>query len=140
MNRPRFWAATAIGLAVLASTGCAKKGEYGTVRGQVTCAGRMVTEGLVVFFEPESRVYQAARIQPDGTYSAKMSDGPGLLVGSYQVAVMPPVVEGPGSKIPGPTTPKPYREIPLRYRNPQTSGLKLNVVEGDNPFPIDMKP
>jgi hypothetical protein len=111
------------------------------VRGQVTCNGRTVTEGLVVFFEPESRVYQAARIQSDGSYVAKMSEGPGLLVGDYQVAVMPPVIEGPGSKNPGPTTPRDYREIPLRYRNPKTSGLTLTVTEGVNPpFAIEMKP
>jgi hypothetical protein len=70
-----------------------------------------------------------------------MSDGPGLLVGDYQVAVMPPVVEGPGSKTPGTRTPGAYRDIPQKYRNPKTSGLTLTVNGGTNPpFTIDMKP
>ncbi len=140
MSRPWLWSAAALGLAVFALPGCGPKGEYAAVHGQVTCNGRMVTEGQVVFFEPEQNVYQAARIRPDGTYSAKMSDGPGLLLGTYQVAVMPPVIEGPNSKSPGPRAPGKHQEIPIRYRNPKSSGLKLEVLRGDNAFPIDMKP
>jgi hypothetical protein len=140
-NRPGHWLAAALGLACIAILGCGPKGEYGATRGRVTCSGQPVTEGQVVFFEPECRVYQAARLQSDGSYVAKMSEGPGLLVGTYQVAVMPPVIEGPGSKTRGPRTPKEFRNIPFRYRNPKTSGLTLTVVEGDNPpFDIDMKP
>jgi hypothetical protein len=121
--------------------GCGRKGDYGTVSGTVTFNGQPVSEGMVVFFEPELRVYQGARIQPDGRYSVTMSDGPGVPVGQYQVAVMPPVIESPGSKAFGPLAVKEYRNIPLKYRNPRTSPLKLAVVEGDNPpFDIDMKP
>lgn len=143
VSRSRTWlgCAAALGPAILALAGCGPRGEYGAVRGQVTCNGRPVTEGQVVFFEPESRVYQAARIQSDGSFVAKMSEGPGLLVGEYQVAVQPPVIEGPGSENPGPQTPRDYREIPLKYRNPQTSGLALTVNEGNNPpFMIEMRP
>lgn len=142
-SKNRWWLgwAAILAPALLAATGCGPTGEYGTVRGQVTCNGQTVSEGLVVFFEPESRVYQAARIQPDGSFVAKMSDGPGLLVGEYQVAVMPPVIEGPGSKAFGPIALRDYREIPKKYRDPKTSGLTLAVTEGSNPpYAIEMKP
>jgi len=133
--------AGAFGLACLAVAGCGRQGEYGTVRGTVTFNGQPVSEGMVVFFEPEMMVYQGARIHPDGSYSVTMSDGPGVPVGEYQVAVMPPVIESPGSKAFGPMTVKEYRNIPFKYRNPRTSPLKLSVVEGNNPpFDIDMKP
>lgn len=127
--------------ALVVLSGCSGKGEYGTVRGLVTFNGQAISEGMVVFFSPETCVYQAARIQPDGSFVAKMSDGPGLLVGEYQVAVMPPVVEGPGSKAFGPISLRDYREIPIKYRNPKTSGLTLSVTPGENRlFVIDMKP
>ena len=59
----------------------------------------------------------------------------------YSDDFMPPVIEGPNSKTPGPRTPRECRDIPFRYRNPKTSGLTLTVAEGDNPpFDIDMKP
>jgi hypothetical protein len=136
------WLAAALAVAALAVAGCGKKAaDYGSVSGRVTFKGQPVSEGQVVFFEPEVRVYQTARIRPDGTYSVKMSDGPGLVTGSYQVAVMPPVVEGPGSKSAGPRSPGKYPDIPPRYRTPKTSQLSLTVVEGKNPpFDIDMKP
>jgi len=128
-------------MALMALGGCASKGEYGGVQGLVTFNGQPISEGMVVFFSPETCVYQAARIQPDGSFTAKMSDGPGLLVGEYQVAVMPPVIEGPGSKAFSPIAPRDYREIPPKYRNPKTSGLTLSVTPGQNRlFVIDMKP
>jgi len=133
--------AAALGLACLAVAGCGRKGDYGTVRGTVTFNGQPVSEGMVVFFEPQLMVYQGARIQADGSYSVAMSDGPGVPVGEYRVAVMPPVIESPGSKAFGPMTVKEYRNIPLKYRNPRSSPLKLSVAEGDNPpFDIEMKP
>ena len=136
--------AAAFALAALGVVGCGKKADYGSITGRVTFKGQPVSEGQVVFFsvEPEEmHVYQAARIRPDGTYTVKMSDGPGLVTGKYQVAVMPPVVEGPGSKSAGPRSPRKYPDIPPRYRTPKTSQLSLTVEEGKNPpFDIDMKP
>jgi hypothetical protein len=133
--------AAALGLACLAVAGCGRKGDYGIVRGTVTFNGQPVSEGMVVFFEPQLMVYQGARIQPNGSYSVAMSSGPGILVGDYQVTVMPPVIESPGSKAFGPMTVREYPNIPLKYRNPRTSPLKVSVVEGDNPpFDIEMKP
>ena len=135
------WLAAAFAAAALGVIGCGKKADYGSVSGRVTFKGQPVSEGQVVFFEPEIYVYQTARIRPDGTYSVKMSDGPGLATGKYQVAVMPPVVEGPGSKSAGPRSPRKYPDIPPRYRTPKTSQLSLTVEEGKNPpFDIDMNP
>ena len=137
----RLWLAAVLLLAALGPFGCASKVDYGAIHGKVTCKGVPVTEGQVVFFEPGINVYQAAKIRSDGTYSVKMSSGPGLLVGKYQVAGMPPVVEGPGSRAAGSTTPRDYPQIPTRYRTPKSCQLTLTVEEGSNPpFDIDMKP
>ncbi len=119
----------------------------GGVSGRVTFKDQPVTEGQVVFFSvdtpdmPDMHVYQSARIQSDGTYSVRMSGGPGLVTGKYEVAVMPPVVEPAGSNAPGPHTPRDYPDIPPRYRSPKTSQLTLEVKEGKNPpYDINMTP
>jgi hypothetical protein len=133
-----------VGLAALGVIGCGKKADYGSVAGRVTFKGQPVTEGIVVFSSvdpPDLNVSQTARIHSDGTYSVKMSDGPGLIAGKYEVAVKPPVVEPPGSKIAGARSNAKHDDIPLRYRLQKTSKLSLTVEEGKNPpFDIDMQP
>ena len=136
--------AAAFAALALGVIGCGQNVDYGSVHGRVTFKDQPVTEGQVLFASvdpPDMHVYQTASIQPDGTYSVKMSGGPGLVAGKYQVAVMPPVVEPPGSKSAGPHTPGKYPDIPPRYRLPEKSGLTLTVEEGKNPpFDIDMQP
>jgi len=140
MSRGNVGRVAGLGLLLLALAGCGKNAEYGSVWGRVTFRGEPLSEGIVVFFEPELHVYHTAKIRPDGSFVAKMADGPGLIAGYYQVAVKPPVVEGPGSGSLGPTTVRDHTNIPAKYRDPKTSGLTLSVQEGDNPpFYIDMK-
>ncbi len=138
----RGWQVLAAGLALAAAAivGCGKDVEYGPVYGRVTFNGQPLSEGQVVFFEPQIHVYHTAKIRPDGEFVAKMADGPGLIVGTYQVAVMPPVVEGPGTQAIGPSAPREYPNIPAKYRDPKTSGLTVTIEEGANPpFDINMK-
>jgi hypothetical protein len=142
--RRGLWFAAVFALTALGVIGCGKKADYGSVTGRVTFKGQPVTDGMVLFSSvdpPDLHVNQTARIHSDGTYSAKMSDGPGLVAGKYEVAVKPPVVEGPNSKSAGPRTPRKYDDIPLRYRSLKSSGLSLTVEEGKNPpYDIDMQP
>jgi hypothetical protein len=126
------------GLMVLAaSPGCRRssEGPIGKVFGAVTFEGRPVTEGMVCFNSGENGVFINAPLHQDGTYVVIRAKGHGVPLGKYLVAVIPPPPNGPLE--PG-TAPQVYPNIPQKYRDPKTSGLRLAVGEEDNQFDIQM--
>ena len=115
-------------IVVLAFTGCTSdKPPKGQIDGQVLIDGKPVTFGQVVVHSRERGIGAIATIQPTGSYSF---DTP-LDAGDYEVYVRP-VPPEPG----GPSTENP--DIPQRYRNLATSGLKINVIGGKNDYRIEM--
>jgi hypothetical protein len=120
--------------------GCGKKGpELSPISGRVTFQGKAVSTGVVRLSNPSAGIDILATLQPDGTYSAHMGNDKGLPNGTYAVAVMPPRVDVPVGAMTAPPTPK-RPDIPERYRNPSTSGLKTIVKSGENSLDIDMHP
>lgn len=134
-----------IGSAMVALTtlgllsGCGKGREYGSVSGRVTCQGRPVSEGVIIFADEEWSNFMTAPIR-DGQYSVSATDRSGLYVdGQYQVAVLPPAAEAPMGQI-KPAAQKTYRDIPSKYRDWKTSGLKFDLTGKSGTFDVDMKP
>jgi hypothetical protein len=124
-------AATAL-VALVWGCGPAEEPRY-EVHGTVRFQGQPIREGRVALSNTAKGVHLNANVNPDGTYEVKTYRGKGLPSGEYVVTVLPPVRDDPPVGDPWPF-------IPARYRNPATSGLKLTVAEGDNPFDVDMKP
>lgn len=112
----------------------------GKVSGKVTFRGEPVAQGLVLFAEREKNLYFTAKLDQEGTYRVKTAEGEGLPVGSYEVTVNPPVLDAPpiGSTMRPAQVPR-FPNIPLKYRVATSSGLKLEVKEGENPFNIEMQ-
>jgi hypothetical protein len=115
-------------LALWACGACKKPRDIAPVFGKITFRGEPVAEGLVIFQDKEQAVLASAKIASDGTYRVKVMEGDGLYFGDQLEMSKTPPKE------------KPYANIPARYRNFQSSGLRLSVGSGDNPFDIDMKP
>jgi hypothetical protein len=135
-NRLLILAAAA---ALLACGACSKPRDIAAVHGKVTFRGEPLTEGLVIFEDKELQALVSAKILPDGTYRVKVMEGDGLYLGNYTIRVMPPILDQlEMSKTP--PKQKLYPNIPARYRSAPSSGLRLIVGAGDNPFDIDMKP
>jgi hypothetical protein len=135
---------TALLLAALALTGC--RASVATVSGTVTYRGKPVTSGTVVFVGEDHRVSLPAPIQADGTYTARR-----VPVGSVKVVVdnPRPVFIGRSSGGPRPTVDDPevtanrevaahYVPTPPKYRDPDQSGITLEVHGGTNPFDITL--
>jgi len=121
--------------------GCDRGETLGKVSGKVTFQGKPVTDGLLVFSNHAKGVHMTAKLSPDGRYELQTARGFGLPLGTYKVAVSPPVFDPPMPGMPAPPPrPKAYDNIPKQYFSPETSGLTITVVDGDNPFDIDMKP
>lgn len=122
--------ASIVALAVLATAGCggADDGQYSTttvpVRGTVTYQGRPLTGGTVLF-EPEGLGREAhGPIQPDGTFElSSYTQNDGAVVGSHRVAI---------TDIADPS-------FPVKYRNSGSSGLTVEVVEGQTDYPITLQ-
>jgi hypothetical protein len=91
-----------------------------------------------VFSNREKGVHITAELGSDGSYELQMARGFGLPLGTYQVAVNPPLREPQMPGMPNIAN-QPRIVVPPKYLRPETSGLTLTVVDGDNPYNIDMK-
>lgn len=123
-------------------SGCGEEGPHpvprGTVTGKVTSGGQPVTEGIVSFYNNQKGTAVDGTIGSDGSYTAE-----NVGAGPNTVAVTPPPpppFEGvEDGKTPPP--PKEYPNLPEKYRQASTSGLTLDVKEGETKqFDIDLSP
>lgn len=119
--------------------GCQQSEVLGPVQGQVRFQGVPVKSGVVTFENVERGVHMTAQLNENGEYRVSMAKGFGLPLGEYRVAVKPQVTE-----LATAANPTPWKgagkDIPQRYRMPETSGLKITVHAGDNRFDIEMVP
>jgi len=133
-----------VGLALVgmafALTGCHGGEKRGRVFGKVTFQGQPVPEGIVSFSNREKGIFMTASLKSDGTYELVTAQGRGLPLGTYQVAINPPLIDAPLGPAIGPPKIPQYPNIPQKYRKPEHSGLSLTVQEGDNLFNVDMHP
>ncbi len=118
-----------VALSVAMTAGCGGAGEpYGAVTGRVTCDGVGVPDAVVMFEPTGGGPAVTAEADGEGNYVARRSaEMPGLPPGTYRVAVMPPLYY-PGLGPVGSNAPPRRDDIPLKYRDPATSGLSLTVT------------
>lgn len=119
-------------------SGCGSGEVRGRVAGKVTFQGQPVSEGIVVFANDQQGVHMTADLKPDGSYQIITAKGAGLPLGTYTISVCPPLPQVTTGVFGKPPAKKPYPNIPVKYRNPKTSGLTLTVSEGENSFDIAM--
>lgn len=122
-------------LAFLAFAGCADNSiKKVTVHGTVTYKGQPVRSGILKFIGPEG-AYSAASLQPDGTFV--ITD---VVPGEVKVGVME-APQGSGSSS-GDEKPGPKAapvNLPEKYREPDTSGLKYTITPETKELAIDIK-
>lgn len=131
------------GLAILTApsfSGCGgKEGpSFGQVTGKVTLDGQPVQAGIVMFIPdlasgttgPASQ----AQISSEGQYELAGPGGrKGALVGTHLVTVAGPEVSSDSSGQPGLSI-----KLPERYKYEQSSGIKKEVLEGENTIDIEL--
>lgn len=113
--------------------GSSSNGPAGQIRGRVTYEGEPVKEGVVSVYSSDLGSGASGNISPDGTYT--ISDP--VRTGKYAVSVFPPPEPPPQDEVPVSSN-KVYDNIPEKYRDPQKSGLVVDIKEGENTFDIDM--
>lgn len=126
-----------LGLLALASAallaGCEMASSPATGSGQVLYKGAALPVGEVNFFSAEKGLGGIAKIEEAGKF--KLPDG--LLPGRYAVYVTPPI---PAPQPPGtPPAPPPSVSIPLRARDPATSGIVVALEPGNNDVAVELQ-
>jgi len=120
-------------------SGPVDRGPLGTVSGTVTFGGQPATEGSVDFYENAKGFIAHATIGSDGKFQLS----PGTPVGNYKVTVTPPQTEVQeidpvAVETAEPPPEKKYPNLPEKYRQTSTSGLTLEIKEGENTLEIKM--
>lgn len=132
----------ACGLMPLAVAGCVRSTPaVARVEGMVTLDGKRLSSGRVTFW-PEGGRSGSGWIEDDGTYTlGTFREFDGAVLGHHKVAVTA------ASKTPtgppnfdrdGPAGGWPRSPIPVRYSNPESSGLAFEVRPGTNQFHIEL--
>ena len=119
----------------------------GTVTGKVTYMDAPITAGSSVMFQHVDTGWAATgTVESDGSFTLRMQGNTKILAGSYKVAVTPPTTASPdetdleeyakvmesGGAIS--TAPK----LPEKFNDPDSSGIVIEVEEGENYFEIDL--
>lgn len=125
----------------LAVWGCGR--STATVSGHVRYQGSPLPAGTVTFYGSDNQIAHAF-IRDDGSYTA--TDVP---LGAVKVAVTTPLppFNFKRGKRPLQQLKQAQRvsqdektgSLPSKYRDPETSGLKLTVTSGSQPFEIELK-
>ena len=128
-------------------SGCSGDFDYGptgTITGRLTRNGKPVLPGTYVsFMEPEKGYLALGTTDLEGKYTVDSWNDGNMPVGTYGVMIQPPTGVDPEAlsaedllKGKGKVAPS---DIPVKYRQFLTSGLKYPVKEGPNTIDIDLK-
>lgn len=102
--------------------------------GTITFEGAPVTEGFVNLISIESGRAATMPLGPGGKFTFEQP----VVIGPYAVFITPPDSAPPTLENQRPDRPDP-KNIPKKYRTDTTTDFKVEVKEGDNDFPLDMK-
>ena len=118
---------------VILAAGCSSKPQTGTVTGTVKYDGKPYSNAGVMFLSLETGNGSGGDIQPDGSYS----QADPIVVGTYTVYLAP---KAPDLK-PGEQPPAAYMDktVPEKYWSEASSDIKIDVKEGPNVVPLDIK-
>lgn len=138
-----LWRACCIAVVLVGMAGCGPK--LARLDGRVTFQGKPVTGGpLIVFSDSERGIHITAKLDDDGRYRVEMAEGYGLPPGEYQVSIVPPPIIMSADFVEkhrdGPPELIAYPNIPIRYRIPATSGLRLELPPKGATYDVDMQP
>lgn len=134
MMKMRMCCVATLAIAALAAlAGCDAVPSAATGSGRVLYKGIAVSTGEVNFLSAEKGVGGVAKIEGSGEFKLP----PGLTPGCYAVYVTPPL---PTPQPPGaPPASATAVNIPLRARDPATSGVVVALEGGSNEVVVELQ-
>jgi hypothetical protein len=133
----RWRGAAGLAIAVLLLSGLGCGGKKATVTGQVTYRGNPLPSGSVNFFDAHQNIVGTGAIT-NGNYSIA-----NVLPGAVKISVTTPIVPPADRRRPPPKDMPggqlaPSVPIPLKYGNPEQSGLAYEVQPGTQEHKIEL--
>jgi len=114
-----------------------RRSPWGSVAGRVAAIdGTPVANAIVLFVDDSAGVGASARTGTDGQYAAY-----GVQTGRYAVAVQPIVEVGNAELTQEAVLAARTRleaAVPARFQEPQTSGLRVELQQGQNHYDVDL--
>jgi hypothetical protein len=122
--------------AALLAAGCGVGGDKpASVSGHVVFNGKPVTSGVVVLIGANGKASEPGSVQSDGAFSIAKSPA-GKVKVSFDNPPPPPVTNQPGAANPEAKeqaeTAAHYTPTPLAYKDPDQSGVTLDLKAGKN--------
>ena len=124
-----------IGIGLLGCSGGPSPDPTAAVTGKVTFQGAAVSEGMINFYDAKRGNAATVKLGADGAYSL-----PAVVLGDYSVFITPLSVEVPVDATKPAPSPANPANIPEKYRDGKTSGLKTTVKAGTNTASFEMTP
>ncbi len=108
------------------------------VGGKVTYKGKPVPKGTITFQSDGGRM-ATGEIQEDGTYSLTTArPGDGAVAGHHRVSIV--ANEGDPTLMPSsPGYVRPKNLVPVKYNQPEQSGIEANVTKDSKEIDFDLK-
>ncbi|UUO07220.1 hypothetical protein M4951_02655 [Blastopirellula sp. J2-11] len=118
-------------LGIYALSGCSQRSAFeSSVVGKVTLDDKPVPQGAIVLIDQTGKLATSA-LEPDGGYSLRCSPG------TYHIAISPPPPADPFAPKSAETQ-LDVVKIPSKYRDVGTSGLTIDVKEGENTLDVQL--
>ncbi len=122
-----------LGCAVFIS-GCTPANPIGTVKGTASVKGKPYKDAAIMFVSLEKGLGSGGDLQTDGSFSLTEP----LPVGSYIVYFAPKSLTAEDASA-APVPMHVDKSVPSKYWSESTSDIKVDVKEGANVFPIEVK-
>ena len=133
MRQRRIPTSLALFASALLAAGCGEK--TASVSGHVTFNGKPVTSGTVVLVGADGKSSDPGAVQADGAFSILKSPA-GKVKVSFDNPPPPPATNQPGVANPEAKeqaeTAARYTPTPQNYKNPDQSGVTLDIKSGKN--------
>lgn len=140
--RSPFFPCVLVSLTWLSLLAGCHKHPASLVAGTITFRGTPVASATVEASCEDTDATYVADVTKDGTYEFSTLAGPGLPCGPYRVAIKPPRGTKPSLEYqpPKPVRAEDYPNIPKRYHDAKTSGLRFDIApNGETRFDFDMR-
>ncbi len=139
MNTQKFtvstrWLCSLALTCVALNVGCTPSNPVGTVKGTASVKGKPYNDASIMFVSLENGQGSGSDLQADGSF--QLPDP--LPVGSYTVYFAPKSIAVEDATA-APIPMQMDRSVPQKYWSESSSDIKVDVKEGENVVPVEVK-